>query len=291
MVSPATAALAAQSIDRLVSALVHQAGITARSSSIDNVHDLRVAVRRLSQALVTFRGVLPRRETKEIREKLKVLKDRAGDVRDCDMARKILDRCPVGGTAVLRGTIAVERRKAAAALRSAIRAWKAKTQVAGWRVALAPDAAEAASGPELPKLARRYLKRGDAAAGKDVTADDLHRFRIESKKFRYALELLHPIYGAPVAEWLGRLKAVQSVLGAMQDSLMTREMVGRLGARAEIEAWLKKRQRRKAREFQRLWAESFGGAEAHRLAAGLSRPPRKPMARSVGSRPAVAKRA
>ncbi len=106
----------------------------------------------------------------------------------------------------------------------------------------------------------------------------MHRLRIEAKKFRYALELFKPSWGTPVSQWLERLKPVQTLLGDIHDSYMAREMAQRFGGNPEIDAWLKRRQRRKTREFRRLWQEAFPAPD-HRLRTdALRRPPRKPTA-------------
>jgi CHAD domain-containing protein len=52
----------------------------------DAVHDVRVSIRRASQALRVFSGLLPHREARAIRGRLKMVLDEASAVRDCDIA-------------------------------------------------------------------------------------------------------------------------------------------------------------------------------------------------------------
>jgi hypothetical protein len=78
------------------------------------------------------------------------------------------------------------------------------------------------------------------------------------------------------------------VLGNIQDCRMTRETAARLDAAPDVQDWLKKRQHRKTREFQKLWQDCFGPAEARRLLAALRPAPRKPAGRTVAARTAAA---
>src|SRR5215831_4632416 len=124
MASPTTAALASESVARLLDTLAQQADVTAKTPGLENVHDLRVAVRRFTQALLTFRGVIPRRDARRVRRKLKVLKNRAGAVRDNDMACKTLGKCHAPGAPALLRKLAARRRGSAADLTAAIREWQ-----------------------------------------------------------------------------------------------------------------------------------------------------------------------
>jgi CHAD domain-containing protein len=136
----------------------------------------------------------------------------------------------------------------------------------------------------LPKLAKQFLTGGDGAAQKKVSAEELHQYRIEAKKFRYTLEIFQPALGAPAKEWLNRLKKVQSLLGDIHDFHAVRLACVDLGGDAELEAWLKKRQRKRTREFRKLWEEAFSDSDARReWVAALRRQQRKPMARSMAS--------
>src|SRR5437764_284467 len=54
------------------------------------VHQLRVAIRRLSQVLVVFREILPPKRADAAEKKLKGLKRAAGETRDLDVAMEII---------------------------------------------------------------------------------------------------------------------------------------------------------------------------------------------------------
>jgi CHAD domain-containing protein len=136
----------------------------------------------------------------------------------------------------------------------------------------------------LPKMAKQFLAGGDEASQKKASAEDLHQYRIEAKKFRYALEIFQPAFGTAAKEWINRLKQVQSLLGDVHDYHMLRQVAADLGADAELDSWLKKRERKKTREFRQLWESEFSDAATRRQwIAALRRPVRKPAARSAGS--------
>lgn len=290
--SETAAGFASHSIAKLLERLAYQVGVTAHSPGADNVHDLRVAIRRFEQALLQFRAGLAGREVKRIRRKLKVLMTRAGAVRDYDVAQKILAKCEEPGAAVVRERLTNERKTELPALAAAMRRWSARRTSSKWRAALLPVDAHERIPHNLAKLARKFLAQGKKAAEPKTSAETLHAFRIEGKKFRYTLELFAPVYGPAVHEWLQKLKPMQAALGDVHDAEMARDIAVRFDAPSKVEAWLKARRRKKAREFRELWEESFGTtSENRRLVAGLRHTPRKPMGRSMSARVAAAKQA
>jgi CHAD domain-containing protein len=87
-----------------------QANRTAKSPSPHAVHDLRVAIRRLSQGLATFKPQLPRKAAKKIHRQLKALLSAAARLRDCDIGVKILSRTLQPGVAELQRHIRTRRK-------------------------------------------------------------------------------------------------------------------------------------------------------------------------------------
>ena len=271
---------------KLLERLAYQINHTVHSHHAEPIHDLRVAVRRFQQALGIFKNHFPAREVKKIKRRLKDLMDLSSDVRDCDIATKILARSGLSGAAPLKTKIAARRKEGLAQLVTALRRWGARNTSSKWRAVLAnaSNGVDQDAAARLPKSAKQFLTGGDDAAQKKVSAEGLHRYRIEAKKFRYALELFQPALGAAAKEWLNRLKKVQSLLGDIHDYHMVRLTCAELDRDTELEAWLKKRQRRRTREFRKLWQEAFSDSSARRQwVAALRRPERKPMARSIAS--------
>ena len=203
-------------------------------------------------------------------------------MRDCDVVTKLL----AGRDLPRRG--GVRRRISTSAARrlcqfcvAALDRWVARRCSSKWRAALLSCPVEDAFQPALHRAARKFLAHGDAVASANASATQLHRFRIESKRFRYTLELFDASWGPPVREWLERLRPVQPLLGDTHDSYMAREVAARCGGTPEIDAWLKRRQSRKTRQFSSVWAESFLLAERRLRLAALRHPPRKPALRTA----------
>jgi CHAD domain-containing protein len=75
--------------------------------------------------------------------------------------------------------------------------------------------------------AAREHPPGGVAAG-----DALHAVRKTAKRVRYTAEMAEPVLGAPAAELVACAKEVQEVLGARQDTVVTRERCRVLGIAA-----------------------------------------------------------
>ena len=103
----------------------------------------------------------------------------------------------------------------------------------------------------LPKLAENYFAAGRKAAGKH-SPKALHRFRISTKQFRYALELFGPVYGASLKRRLKALHKLQDALGKISDYQSILELLdGDRATAARIEQAIK----RKTKDFRREWKE------------------------------------
>ncbi len=77
-------------LTRLLDDLETQMNRTAQKADVDAVHDLRVSVRRASQALRVFNDQLA--HARRLRKELSAIRDKAAPVRDRDVTMKILRR-------------------------------------------------------------------------------------------------------------------------------------------------------------------------------------------------------
>src|SRR5580698_9717874 len=82
-------------VSTLLRRLAAQVKRTGESADADAVHDLRVAVRRLSRALRSFAQFFPGKSWKRIRKELGGLMDAAAAVRDNDVALELLEKAGV----------------------------------------------------------------------------------------------------------------------------------------------------------------------------------------------------
>jgi len=286
---------AAEQAERLLGALAVQVARTARSAGADEVHDLRVAIRRFARGLSALKGCFPRKESAEIRRGLKKLMTRAGAVRDRDVALRLLAGRDSAGASELAKQFRAERKHAARALTLALKRWVRRSSSAKWRNALEgpppgfrDESVHTAAARILPRLAKDYFRGGRGAARQKAPAEELHRLRIAAKSLRYTLDLFAPAYGGAAAGILDELKGIQTLLGAINDCAVVREMAAQRGGAEEILASLKKRQRRKTAEFRALWGKAVAGGAQERWMETLrhAHAARKPPA-SSGPAPLV----
>jgi CHAD domain-containing protein len=114
----------------LLRRVAFQAGRTLRGPDADAVHDLRVAIRRLSTCLRTFEVFFPERAARKIRRQLTDVMDLAGAVRDRDIALELLREA---GVAEPAAQWHAERITAERALRHALRAFQDDGGSRRWR--------------------------------------------------------------------------------------------------------------------------------------------------------------
>ncbi|WP_189113622.1 CYTH and CHAD domain-containing protein [Pilimelia terevasa] len=234
--------------------LRHEPGV--RAGDPDAVHDMRVAVRRLRSTLQTFRPLLDAAAGEPLRAELKWLADLLGEVRDADVQAARLaeavaalpEDLVVGPVAdQLTGYLAEEAAPARAELGRAL---------ASPRLYAALDALDAladapvrAGRKRVRRLVAGALRRADkeleSATDSDVPTSStalpapapvrdahLHHARRLYKKARYAAEVAAPQAPGAARKLIRRLTALQDVLGAHQDAVVTGQLLGRLALRA-----------------------------------------------------------
>lgn len=117
----------------LLRRLAYQMNRAAGNPDEETVHDLRVAIRRLSRCLRVFAGFYPGHAWKRVRHRLHALIKASAEVRDCDIALELMTQAKVapGGAAFKR--IEAQRHAAAADLTSELRDLKQKNFSSKWR--------------------------------------------------------------------------------------------------------------------------------------------------------------
>jgi CHAD domain-containing protein len=78
----------------------------------------------------------------------------------------------------------------------------------------------------LPKMARKYIQAGRQAMKAKRGPDELHDFRLKTKRFRYTLELFRPLYGSQMDQYLKSLKSLQGALGKVSDNQAIQDLLG-----------------------------------------------------------------
>jgi CHAD domain-containing protein len=138
----------------------------------------------------------------------------------------------------------------------------------------------------LPKMADDYFDAGRKAADGKRSSKELHRFRVATKRFRYALELFRPVYGPSLDRHLQALRGLQDSLGKVSDCQTIQLMLARDEA---LQARLQRTMKRKLKEFRRDWRAFDSGGEHKRWKTYLSRGRRRAPAseRRTVEKPAI----
>jgi triphosphatase len=200
----------------------------------EELHDLRLAMRRLHACLSFFRPYLPDPLT-GIRTTLKTLLAVLGEARDFDIALCELQVSSLGITEADRNCIEElerhlisQRVQARARMLNALdleTVQRAVDTLAEAALESPLPTSDAAAGPLtltiVPALIRtRYKKLRQRAARLDShsSVDDYHKVRSRVKKLRYALETVSVLYGKPADEMLRALQRLQEKLGVQHDA-------------------------------------------------------------------------
>lgn len=114
------------------------------------------------------------------------------------------------------------------------------------------------AGDHLPGLARKYFQSGRELLEKRPSAQTLHHFRLETKRFRYTLELFRPCYGPGLDQRLQKLREIQGHLGEISDCSATMELAGR--SSTAFRGYLRRRMAAKTEALHIYWRERFDAA-------------------------------
>jgi CHAD domain-containing protein len=197
------------------------------------LHDLRVAGRRLDAILRQFRSVLPA-SLLRIRPTLKKLLRALGDARDLDIALIDLEafghKLPESeqeNIEPLKQHLVSERDRARAQMLRVLDSASVQKNLQKLTSLLAvPAAASQQSSrdlalnvaPEMIRRRYRKVRKGADLLTSDSSLEAYHEVRGHVKKLRYALEAVAVIYGKPADEMLRPLRRWQEMLGVQQDA-------------------------------------------------------------------------
>ncbi len=213
--------------------LRHDAGVRLGTDPED-VHQARVAVRRLRSYLRTFLPLMEIEWATGLRQELGWLADELGGVRDADVLmdrlRKqtaaLTGRDRAAGAKIL-ALLAAQRERAMERLRLAVHSDRylelLKRLVDAARAPrLAPISAESAmlTLPPLVASLWRNVRSMVDDFGADPSDEQLHKIRIRAKRCRYAAEAVAPIAGKRARSFAGAAADVQDVLGEQHDAVV-----------------------------------------------------------------------
>ena len=210
----------------------HEAGArTGRDP--EDVHQMRVAVRRLRAILRASRPLFDPRWVDGLRRELKWLGTVLGGVRDLDVLHAYLRSQLEALPAPERRAGRADRVRARAALRVALASPRYARLLARLRAALVHPPTRPSSVP-LPGIAAtefKKLRKAVARLPRPPSAEELHAVRIKVKRARYAAELAQPIIGRRAERFIAKAKKLQDILGEHQDAVVAEEYLRKVTAR------------------------------------------------------------
>jgi triphosphatase len=225
--------------------LLHEAGARLGHDP-EELHDLRVAGRRLDAILRQFQAFLPA-EFLTVRATLKTALSALGHVRDLDVAlgelqdfgRKLAKADRVGLEPLKKHWLSERERSRAQMLSVLDSVWVQKnlrdliTMIGapGAASETSADSALQASARLIRRRFRKLRKQADRL-GSDSSTEEYHGVRGQVKKLRYALEAVAALYGKPAAQLIRALRRWQESLGVQQDAAVAMRRLNTLaGAR------------------------------------------------------------
>ena len=206
----------------------------------EELHDMRVATRRLRAALSMFEAVLPVR-AQVFRVELGWLARLLGAVRDLDVQIEGLaamsptvvptgDDAPPQGhdpLADLGALLERERTTARAEMLNGLdsvrwdrlaKGLTAMAQQGPARRSLATRVPAVIGLPDLVLTRHEKVRKAAKRAKRSGVVTDFHALRIRCKRLRYALEFSSDVYEGRTSRFVRELTALQDDLGAMQDA-------------------------------------------------------------------------
>ena len=221
-------------------AMVAKRDGTLDGADPEDLHDMRVATRRIRAATSLFRkflgdGILERRDefawlggalghVRDLDVQLEHLREwsaelSGGDPQQLDPIVRVLQKRRETARKEMVESLCSERYSILAAAFPAL--LKGAPD-------LPSDAPVTLIGPELVERRMRSFWKASMALTPEDPPERFHLARIRAKKIRYAIEFLAPIYGKVAKDASTRIVAVQDVLGLHQDCVVAIALVDEL---------------------------------------------------------------
>ena len=221
----------------------HEPG-ARRGRDAEELHQLRVAVRRIDATLGVFKHQIPVRLSHARKTAKGVLRG-LGAARDFDVQlaelRHYCAKLPAeerAAAAPLKARLEEGRMRARTRMlgmldSEATRHWLETLNLASadFAATAAPDAPPAvAVMPQRVRARFRKLKKAVRSLDAASALADYHPVRRRAKQLRYAIECGTSLFGKPAEEMLKALRRLQNELGAHQDAAMSKSRLAELAA-------------------------------------------------------------
>jgi CHAD domain-containing protein len=260
---------------QLAEMLAHDPG-TRFGEDSEQLHQLRVATRRLRAILRAARDLLDTEWSEPLRDELSWLGSALGPVRDLDVLIEHLEEeiealepSEARAARNLLGFLDEDRQAARTAMLAAMserRYYELLDHLEA--AAAAPRARE--SDVTLAEIAAkefRKLRKAVKALPNDPPDDELHAVRIRGKRARYAAELAEGAVGKPARRFVQDAKRFQDVVGEHQDAVVAEERIRALLPRTSSQqahlaaGRLIERERTRRREARAAFAKAWSALE------------------------------
>ena len=228
--------------------LLHEPGVRLGEDP-EELHDMRVASRRLRSAFQSFGDALPARE-KRFEPELKYFAAVLGEVRDLDVQLAQLDEWKAEASEEdcasleeLREVLLQRRRAARERMLAELdsRRYERLVDTLSRMLRLGPSrrnrlarAPVTEAAPDLVRQSYRKARKTGDKLGPDSPPEHYHKLRKRGKRLRYLLEFLEEVYGKPSRRLVKRTKALQDVLGEMQDAEVAKSQLRSLAVAGEV---------------------------------------------------------
>jgi CHAD domain-containing protein len=241
----------------------------------EDVHQARIATRRLRANLRTLRPLLDRRTIDDLRNEIRWAGQSLGKVRDLDVLRASfadsLEGTNASDGAALIATVDAERAVAHRCLvedmhtprwQSMLHMLDAAAVLPPLRTTIAPTSEAGDAAHSLLRKSWRRLERRVAAAPESPTG--WHEVRKAAKSTRYAAETLEPLLGPDTRPLARSAKRIQTQLGREQDIVIARAWLEDHGRAGPIGATAQKLAQQhyagdagtRPRQWKKLWKQA-----------------------------------
>ena len=238
----------------------------------DDVHQMRVATRRLRSVLRAARPLLSPKWEEPLREKLKWLGRQLGEARDLDVQmayfksqtggvkpperaafERFLDYLQQKRSKVQQRLVSQLRRRRYVALINRLIPAVREPAMVSHDITL----------PDLARKAFRKLRKEVKALDSSASNAKWHCVRIRAKRARYAAELSEWCSGRAATRFIDRIKLIQDQLGEIQDAVMAEDHLRRFTSKkagkhsALLAGQMVERQRQRRRQAKQAFLSTW----------------------------------
>lgn len=123
---------AGERTNELLARLGREVANVSQRTDAEAIHDLRVSIRRYTQALRALRSMYARSDVKRIRRRLRSMMDLAAEIRNRDIVLELMDKAKISPESPIYQHMAEERDIARGDLVLLARQWKRRNVTANW---------------------------------------------------------------------------------------------------------------------------------------------------------------